>query len=144
MAEQPRRSASATVPVTAATRSKHRDKLNEEIDSHTVKRTSAEWIELLNKAGVPCGPINSVAQAFQLAESLGLMPGVARSESGYRQYDDNTVHTLRFIRRARDLESSGLPRPDVLAQLEQEFPLTIRQLDDLPIATAGGCHGGGV
>src|ERR1700754_2291343 len=29
---------------TAATRSKHRDKLNEEIDSYTVKRTSAEWI----------------------------------------------------------------------------------------------------
>jgi Cu(I)-responsive transcriptional regulator len=36
-------------------------------------------------------------------EALGLVPGVARSEAGYRQYDAATVHTLRFIKRARDL-----------------------------------------
>ena len=36
-------------------------------------------------------------------ESLGLLPRVARTEAGYRQYGDNEVHTLRFIRRARDL-----------------------------------------
>jgi len=36
-------------------------------------------------------------------ESLGLLPQVHRTDSGYRQYGDNEVHTLRFIRRARDL-----------------------------------------
>ena len=36
-------------------------------------------------------------------ESLGLLPTVARTESGYRRYSDKEVHTLRFIRRARDL-----------------------------------------
>jgi Cu(I)-responsive transcriptional regulator len=36
-------------------------------------------------------------------ESLGLLPAVARTDSGYRQYTDREVHTLRFIRRARDL-----------------------------------------
>jgi len=36
-------------------------------------------------------------------ESLGLLPSVARTESGYRLYGNREVHTLRFIRRARDL-----------------------------------------
>ena len=36
-------------------------------------------------------------------EGLGLLPRVARTDAGYRQYDDATLHQLRFIRRARDL-----------------------------------------
>jgi MerR family copper efflux transcriptional regulator len=36
-------------------------------------------------------------------ESLGLLPHVARTDSGYRQYSEAEVHTLRFIKRGRDL-----------------------------------------
>ena len=36
-------------------------------------------------------------------ESLGLLPKIARTDAGYRQYGDKEVHTLRFIRRAREL-----------------------------------------
>jgi crotonobetainyl-CoA:carnitine CoA-transferase CaiB-like acyl-CoA transferase len=49
---------------TAAGRSKHRDALNADMERYTVKRSSAEWIELLNKAGVPCGPIYSIDQVY--------------------------------------------------------------------------------
>jgi len=36
-------------------------------------------------------------------EGLGLLPAVARTDSGYRQYGDADIHTLRFIKRSRDL-----------------------------------------
>ncbi len=35
-------------------------------------------------------------------ESLGLLPRVLRSDSGYRLYSPAEVHTLRFIKRSRD------------------------------------------
>jgi crotonobetainyl-CoA:carnitine CoA-transferase CaiB-like acyl-CoA transferase len=49
---------------TGANRSKNRDVLNAEIDLHTAKRSSAEWVERLNKAGVPSGPIYTIDQVF--------------------------------------------------------------------------------
>ena len=66
----------------AASRSKNRDALNTEIDSHTEKRTSAEWIDRLNKAGVPCGPIYSIDQVFAdpHVQHLGIAQGVKKKD----------------------------------------------------------------
>ena len=36
-------------------------------------------------------------------ESLGLLGEVHRTDSGYRQYSAAEVHTLRFIKRSRDM-----------------------------------------
>jgi Cu(I)-responsive transcriptional regulator len=47
-------------------------------------------------------------------EALGLLTGVARTDSGYRQYTQADVHTLHFIRRARDLGFSMEEIADLL------------------------------
>ncbi len=36
-------------------------------------------------------------------EGLGLLPKIARTDSGYRQYGEADVHSLQFIKRSRDL-----------------------------------------
>lgn len=46
---------------------------------------------------------NVSAKMVRHYESLGLLTRVARSDAGYRQYGMAEVHTLRFIRRAREL-----------------------------------------
>jgi len=43
------------------------------------------------------------AKMIRHYEQLGLFPQPARTDAGYRQYGDREVHTLRFIRQARDL-----------------------------------------
>ena len=43
------------------------------------------------------------AKMIRHYEELGLIRPAARTSAGYRVYDDKEVHTLRFIRRARDL-----------------------------------------
>jgi crotonobetainyl-CoA:carnitine CoA-transferase CaiB-like acyl-CoA transferase len=54
----------------------HRDALADELTRAFARRAAAEWFAELTHAGVPCGPINDVAAAVELAASLGLDPVV--------------------------------------------------------------------
>lgn len=55
------------------------------------------------------------AKMIRHYEALGLVPGVTRSQADYRQYDAATVHSLQFIRRARDL---GFDTREIAALLQ--------------------------
>ena len=43
------------------------------------------------------------AKMIRHYEAIGLTPKASRTMSGYRMYTDNDVHTVRFVRQARDL-----------------------------------------
>jgi CoA:oxalate CoA-transferase len=56
----------ATAPQYATNDSRNRNQaaLKSEIEAALKKKPTAAWIELIGRAGIPCGPINNVAQAL--------------------------------------------------------------------------------
>jgi crotonobetainyl-CoA:carnitine CoA-transferase CaiB-like acyl-CoA transferase len=62
---------------TARGRSSNRDALNAEIAAILRQRPTAEWLERLNAAGVPCGPIYTIDEVF--ADSQVRHLGIAQS-----------------------------------------------------------------
>src|SRR6266516_2049134 len=69
---------------TLADRSKNRKEMNAELDGVLVKKSSAQWIEILNKAGVPSGPILNVKEVFENEQikHLGMAQPVRHPERG--------------------------------------------------------------
>ena len=65
-------------------RSKNRDALNAAIAAHTRQKTTAEWVELLNAAGVPAGDINTIDKVFAdpQVRHLGMAQRVDSNERG--------------------------------------------------------------
>ena len=65
-------------------RSRNRKALNERIAAITKSQPSAHWVKLLNDAGVPCGPINSIDQTFAEPQvrHLGIAKAVHHPELG--------------------------------------------------------------
>ncbi|ETW11499.1 CoA-transferase family III [Roseivivax marinus] len=68
----------------AQSRSDNRDALNKEIEAVTIGRTTAEWIDTMNEAGVPAGEINDIGQVFENPQvhHLGLAQPVNSQERG--------------------------------------------------------------
>jgi crotonobetainyl-CoA:carnitine CoA-transferase CaiB-like acyl-CoA transferase len=59
----------------------HRHELNGILAPILRQRGSDAWWELLTPAGVPCGPVNDIAEAFALATRVGLEPVVTSGGS---------------------------------------------------------------
>ena len=68
---------------TSSARSKNRHALNALIDEATRSNTTAHWVETMNEAGVPCGPINNMQQVFEDAQVKYLGIAQALGETSY-------------------------------------------------------------
>jgi crotonobetainyl-CoA:carnitine CoA-transferase CaiB-like acyl-CoA transferase len=75
--------------ISNAKRIENRDVLNALLDEFTVRRTRADLLEALEKAGVPAGPINSVADVFADPQVVqrGMVQGLPLGET--------TIDTVR-------------------------------------------------
>ena len=120
---------------TPGTRSQNRKALNQRIGEVTKTNTSAHWIEALNKAGVPCGPINSIDKTF--AEPQVQHLGIARPVKHPRLGDIKVV--------GQPINMSAAPQPRELKptpELGQDTDEVLASLgyDGAAIATlrAGG------
>ena len=68
-------------------RVRNRELLIPAMQTHTRTRTTAQWIALLEKKAVPCGPINDMGQAFDDAQvkARGLMVNQALAPAAFAQ-----------------------------------------------------------
>jgi crotonobetainyl-CoA:carnitine CoA-transferase CaiB-like acyl-CoA transferase len=78
-------------------RLRNRDRLNEEIEAVTRTKTSAEWIDLLNKAGVPCGPIYKIDEVFAdpQVRHIGIARAVEHPTRGRQELVGQAVELSR-------------------------------------------------
>ena len=78
-------------------RSKNRHALNAEIASVTRTKTSDEWITIMNEAGVPCGPINTIDKTFAdpQVQQLGIAKPVDHPKLGEIRVVGQAVNLAR-------------------------------------------------
>lgn len=81
---------------TAPKRSENRDRLNALIGEVTKTASSADWVERMNEAGVPCGPIYNIGELFD-------DPQVRHLELAL-PLTSKTLGDMRFVRQPVNLD----------------------------------------
>ena len=75
----------------------HRDTINAGLEEIFMTQPSKHWVDLLNEAGIPCGPIYKMDQVFDdpQMKHLGLAVDVEHPVVGKRQIVGQPVHMSR-------------------------------------------------
>jgi CoA:oxalate CoA-transferase len=84
--------------LTNALRQKNQKRLEAEIEAILADKTTAEWIKIIGDAGVPCGPINNIAQALQhpQVEARNMLGTVPDGEGGTLKISGNPLKMSAF------------------------------------------------
>jgi formyl-CoA transferase len=92
-------------------RSRNRDRLNDAIEAITRTRPSSEWIEILNRAGVPSGPIYRIDEVFAdpQVRQMGITRMIQSSESPRRGRQELVGQAVELSRTPWELRT---PTPE--------------------------------
>ncbi|HVM82127.1 MAG TPA: CoA transferase [Stellaceae bacterium] len=79
-------------------RNRNHDRLKAEIEKELERKPTADWIAIIEKAGVPCGPINNVAQALAhpQVEARNMLVSVDDPKAGALKLAGNPLKLSAF------------------------------------------------
>ena len=83
---------------TVVSRAKNRDALIAHLNEIMRRHPNAYWVELMNKAGVPCGPINTIDQTFAdpQVRHLGIAKPIDHPTLGAQKVVGQPIHLSRY------------------------------------------------
>ena len=105
----------------------HRDELGAALEAALAAAPAVDWVARLREAGVPAGEINDVAQAFALAEELGLEP----------VDETDGVRTVRSPMRLAGTPATVRTRPPRLGEHDAELRAWLRRTTHPPTGERG-------
>lgn len=116
-------------------RSTNRDALNAEINTIIKQKDSESWVDMLNEAGVPCGPIYSIDEVFADPQVKHL--GAAESvHSPDRDEDIELVaQSIKLSRTPSRLEVGPPMRGEHTDEVLEEFGYSATQIADFKTRT---------
>jgi CoA:oxalate CoA-transferase len=116
--------------VSVAARMRHVDALQEELEDTLRQRTTADWVEVLRAAGVPCAPVQRVSELFDdpQVRARNMIVEAIDPELGRVRMAGNPV---KLSAAPDSLERSAAPRLDadraaILAELRLADPAAER------------------
>jgi crotonobetainyl-CoA:carnitine CoA-transferase CaiB-like acyl-CoA transferase len=112
------------------TRGQNRPALNAAIAARTKQEPTADWIELLNKAGVPCGSIKNVKETMEDPQVVHL--GMAKTLQHPSLGEISVVnHPVIMSRSKREVFTAAPDRGEHNKEVYAEFGVSAAEVDAL-------------
>jgi crotonobetainyl-CoA:carnitine CoA-transferase CaiB-like acyl-CoA transferase len=112
------------------TRGQNRPALNAAIAARTKQEPTADWIELLNKAGVPCGSIKNVKETMEDPQVVHL--GMAKTIQHPNLGEISVVnHPVIMSRSKREVFTAAPDRGEHNKEVYAEFGISAAEVESL-------------
>lgn len=119
--------------LTNADRLNNREEVEGILAEIMLTKTTAEWVEGLEKAGTPCGPVNDISQVFSDPQIIAR--GMQQSIPGHA-YAPEGVPTVAYPLKLSETPATYRRPPPILGQhtdeiLQERLGLSAEEIDNL-------------